>query len=188
METLTNLLTKARICEDWEWGEPAEEVAVAVDLNQQCPTSKIKIMPSQGMVREGTKQTPNRNPELCSKFCLKKRKVHRKPPLHPGFCRNTLCFHTYVSESKIRDRKVPQRNCVTKILPNVRVNFLARFASKPLFYWVVTGNPLGLFRKFFGAVRAFFGFVGPFWLLVRCKPSCPLTPTCTSVVEQLCWS
>ena len=32
-------------------------------------------------------------------------------------------------------RKVAQRNryCVTKILPNVRVNFLVRFASKPLF-------------------------------------------------------
>ena len=53
--------------------------------------------------------------------------------------------------------KVPQRNCVTKILPNVRVNFLVRFASKPLFDWVMTGNPLELFRHFFGAVRAIFG-------------------------------
>ena len=52
--------------------------------------------------------------------------------------------------------KVPQRNCATKILANVRVNFLVRFASKPLFYWVMTGNPLELFRKFFGAVRAIF--------------------------------
>ena len=50
--------------------------------------------------------------------------------------------------------KVPQGNCVIKILPNVRLNFLVRFASKPLFYWVMTGNPLELFRKFFGAVRA----------------------------------
>ena len=58
--------------------------------------------------------------------------------------------------------KVPQRTCVTKILPNVRVNFLARFASKPLFYWVMTGNPLELLRKFFGAVRAIFWFCGPF--------------------------
>ena len=47
-------------------------------------------------------------------------------------------------------------NCVTKILPNVRVNFLVRFASKPWFYWVTTSNPLELFRKFFGAVRAIF--------------------------------
>ena len=54
---------------------------------------------------------------------------------------------------------------MTKILPNVRVNFLVRFASKPLFYREMTGNPLELFRKFFGAVRAIFGFVGPFWLL-----------------------
>ena len=50
--------------------------------------------------------------------------------------------------------KVPQRNCVTKIFPNVRVNFLVRFASSPLFYWVMTGNALELFGKFFGAVRA----------------------------------
>ena len=58
--------------------------------------------------------------------------------------------------------KVPQRKCVTKILPNVRVNFLARFASNPLFYWVMTGNPLELFRKFFGAVRTIFWFCGSF--------------------------
>ena len=58
--------------------------------------------------------------------------------------------------------KVPQRNCVTKILPNVRVNFLVQFASKPLFYWVMTGNPLKLFRKFFGAVRAIFWLCGSF--------------------------
>ena len=57
-------------------------------------------------------------------------------------------------------RKVPQRNCVTKILPNVQVNFLVRFASKPLFCWVMTGNPLELFRKFFGAVRAIFWLCG----------------------------
>ena len=45
--------------------------------------------------------------------------------------------------------KVPQRNCVTK-------------ASKPLFYWVITGNPLEWSRKFFGAVRAIFWFCGSF--------------------------
>ena len=50
--------------------------------------------------------------------------------------------------------KVPQRNCVTKILPNVRVNFLVQFAPKPLFYWIMTSNALELFRKFFGIVRA----------------------------------
>ena len=37
------------------------------------------------------------------------------------------------------DRKVPQRNSVTKILPNVRGNFLVRFASKPLFFFFFTG-------------------------------------------------
>ena len=43
---------------------------------------------------------------------------------------------------------------------------LSGFASKPLFYWVMTNNPLEVFRKFFGAVRAIFGFVSPFWLLI----------------------
>ena len=50
--------------------------------------------------------------------------------------------------------KVPQRTFATKILPNFRVNFLARFASKPLFYWVVPSNcsenSLVLFMRFFG--------------------------------------
>ena len=58
--------------------------------------------------------------------------------------------------------KVPQRNCVTKNLPNVRVNFLVRFASKPLFYWVMTGNPRELFRNFFGADRATSWFCASF--------------------------
>ena len=30
--------------------------------------------------------------------------------------------------------------------------------NTPCFRWVMTGNPLELFRKFFGAVRAIFGF------------------------------
>ena len=59
--------------------------------------------------------------------------------------------------------KVPQRTFATKISPNFRVNFLVRFASKPLFYWVMTINPLELFRKFFGAVRAIFWLWGSFW-------------------------
>ena len=59
--------------------------------------------------------------------------------------------------------KVPQRNYVTKILLNVRVNFLVRFASNPLYYWVMTGNPLELFRQFFGAVLAIFWLCEPLW-------------------------
>ena len=58
--------------------------------------------------------------------------------------------------------KVPQRNSVTKILPNVRVNFLVRFASNPLFYWMNAGNPFELFRNVFGVVRANFWFCGSF--------------------------
>ena len=60
---------------------------------------------------------------------------------------------------------------MTKIFPNVRVNFPVRFASEPLFRWVMTGNPLELFRQFFGAVRASFwpceAFLAPDDLLYR---------------------
>ena len=73
-----------------------------------------------------------------------------------------LLVDVYCRARSLRTGKVPQRNCVTKILPNVRVNFLVRFASNPLFYWIMTGSPLELFRKFFGAVRANFWFCGSF--------------------------
>ena len=50
--------------------------------------------------------------------------------------------------------KVPQRTFATKILLNFRVNFLVRFASEPLFYWVVLSNysedSLALFVRIFG--------------------------------------
>ena len=57
-------------------------------------------------------------------------------------------------------------NCVTKILPNVRVNFRVRFASKPFCLqgddsitpYNCSDNSLVLFVRFFG-------FVSPFWLL-----------------------
>ena len=52
-------------------------------------------------------------------------------------------------------QEVPQRTCATKILPN----FLVRFASKPLFYWV---GVLELFRTFFGTVHAIFWLWGSF--------------------------
>ena len=60
--------------------------------------------------------------------------------------------------------KVPQRNCVTKILRNVRVNFLVRSAlvlldNDPAIPSNCSENSLVL------SVR-FFGFVGPFWLLI----------------------
>ena len=63
-------------------------------------------------------------------------------------------FHAADVKRFVRDRKVPQRTFVTKISPNVRVNFLARFASKPLFCWVVpsncSDNSLVLFVRFCG--------------------------------------
>ena len=50
--------------------------------------------------------------------------------------------------------KVPQRTRATKILLNCQVNFLARFASKPLLHWVVPSscseNDLVLSVRFFG--------------------------------------
>ena len=72
----------------------------------------------------------------------------------------------------IGSRRGTQRNCVTKILPIVRVNFLVRFASKLLFYWEMTGNPLELLRKFFGAVRAIFWLCGSFLApdFMPCEP------------------
>ena len=60
--------------------------------------------------------------------------------------------------------EAPQRNCVTKILPNIRVNFLVWFASRPC----CTGKwpvPPRIVQKLFGAVRVIFCFVGPFWIL-----------------------
>ena len=59
-------------------------------------------------------------------------------------------------------KTVQQRTFATKILPNFRVNFLARFASKPLFYWVVPSN---CSEKFFRAVRAILWLWGSFLAL-----------------------
>ena len=64
--------------------------------------------------------------------------------------------------SFFRDTEVPQRNSVTKIVPSFRVNFLVRFASKPLFYWVM---PLNCSEKSLVLFVRFFGFVGPSWPL-----------------------
>ena len=50
---------------------------------------------------------------------------------------------------------VPQRDFVRKILPNFRVNFLVRFASKPLLYWQ---NARELFRYVFGRLVLFVRF------------------------------
>ena len=87
--------------------------------------------------------------------------------IHVPLCerlRSTRWLASFL-RSVLGTEKVPQRNCVTKILPNVRANFLARFGSKPLFCSVMTGKPLELIRKFFGAVRAIFWLCGSFWLL-----------------------
>ena len=88
-------------------------------------------------------------------------RAEQKPGPRKPQIRNVQISNVAVLE--LGTEKVPQRNCVTKILPNVRVNFLVRFASKPLFYWEMTGNPLELFRKFFVAVRAIFWFCGSFF-------------------------
>ena len=79
---------------------------------------------------------------------------------------------------RLETEKVPQRNGMTKILPNVRVNFLVRFASKPLFYWVMTGNPLELFRKFFGAVRPVFWLCGSFLVPDKNRVHSPFINLC----------
>ena len=101
-------------------------------------------------------------------------------PFHTSKITYILCSYEYTNFTKqhpvcrhgiLGTEKVPQENCVTKILPNVRVNFLVQFASKPVFYWVMTGNPLELFRNFFGAVRAIFWLCGSFLSPEYC--SCP---------------
>ena len=77
-----------------------------------------------------------------------------------GHCQEYLHHNAYTfvpaeySQQKSQTEKVPQRTFATKISPNFRVNFLVRFASKPLFYWVVpsncSDNSLVLFVRFFG--------------------------------------
>ena len=69
-------------------------------------------------------------------------------PLTPGVKISKIGKEGFVSGSKnclgaqktpmFGNRKDTTKNCVTKILPNVRVNFLVRLGSKPLFYWVMT--------------------------------------------------
>ena len=82
--------------------------------------------------------TPFTGPENPVKH-VKSAKVAKStrvcPPTGPssGTEYTTLIGHT----PKLGTEKVPQKNCVTKILPNVRVNFLVRFASKT---FVLLGN------------------------------------------------
>ena len=73
-------------------------------------------------------------------------------------------LHCYLPEWLISEtEKVPQRTFATKILPNFRVNFLVRFASKPFFYRVVPSNcsedSLVLFVHFFWLWGSFFGAI-----------------------------
>ena len=101
------------------------------------------------------------NPPRCCKYriiptdCYTKRFV-RQDCFELSF--SFVCFFLSGTE------KVPQRTCATRILPNFWVSFLVRFASKPLFYWVVPStcseNYLVLFVRFFC-----FGVL--FWLLIR---------------------
>ena len=72
------------------------------------------------------------------------------------------CSYRRLIQELSGTEKVPQRTFATKISTNFRVNFLVRFVSKPLFYWVVPSNcsenSLVLLLRFFG-----FGVL--FWLL-----------------------
>ena len=56
-------------------------------------------------------------------------------------CLTPLCGPPHLPRPESGTEKVLQRTCVTKILPKIRVNFLVRFASKPLFYVA----PIGAF-------------------------------------------
>ena len=77
-----------------------------------------------------------------------------KSPIFTNAACNITCLYNAPSIHTVESlrrhlgtEKVPQRNCVTKILPNVRVNFLVRFASKPLFYWAMTQWPPRIVQK-----------------------------------------
>ena len=103
----------------------------------------------------------------------------RRPPpeLHPAAPWPSSCF-------RLGTEKVPQRNFVTKILPNVRVNFLVRIASKPLFYWVMTRQPPRIVQKVFWRCSCVVWHFESFWapdswpfgqILGSATPSFPTT-------------
>ena len=74
---------------------------------------------------------------------------------HQNSLRNLPAFFLKFAGPRTNNPKSALQNlghktCATKTLPNFRANFLARFASKPLFYWLVppssSENSLALFR------------------------------------------
>ena len=66
--------------------------------------------------------------------------------------------------------KVPQRTYATKILPNFRVKYLVRFASKP---FVLLGDdpvtPSNCSENYMVPFVRFFGFGVLFWLLIAAR-------------------
>ena len=63
---------------------------------------------------------------------------------------------------EIEDRKGTTKKLCDKDLPNVRVNFLVRFASTPLFYWEMTLTPSNCSEDSLVLFARIFGLVGPF--------------------------
>ena len=63
---------------------------------------------------------------------------------------------------KWRDRKGTTKKVCDKDFAERSDELSGAIASKPLFYRVMTGNPLELFTKFFGAVCAIFWLCGSF--------------------------
>ena len=102
---------------------------------------------------------------LCSSIS-----PHLKPPIfgkaalisHLSYMFSIYFKFTFCSGTE----KVPQKTFATKMLPNFRVNFLVRFASKSLFYWVLPSNCSENYLVLF--VR-FFGFGVPFLALDLCS-------------------
>ena len=66
------------------------------------------------------------------------------------------CWRHLLSKGtkEVGRREKTQRSCATKTSPNFRLNFLVRFPSNPLFYWVAPSNcsenSLVLFVQLFG--------------------------------------
>ena len=64
--------------------------------------------------------------------------------------------------TQVGDRKGTTKKLCDKDFAERSAELSGAIASKPFFYWVMTHNPLELFRKFFGAVRAIFWLCGSF--------------------------
>ena len=115
---------------------------------QQQATQMKKIQIPETILRFRSRNPTKRSPKSWIFFFI-------------AFACNGLCDDGKLNQGQ---KRYPKELLRQRFLPNFRVNFLVRFASKPLFYWVVPSNcsenSLVLFVRFFG-----FGVL--FWPLIK---------------------